>query len=82
MIISLEKYAALLETACQEMNPSLVANFAFSLAKIFNSFYVEHSVGRAETEEKKQLRIRICLLTANVLKSAMGILGIRVPERM
>ncbi len=82
VIISLEKYAALLETACQEMNPSLVANFAFSLAKIFNSFYVEHSVGRAETEEKKQLRLRICLLTANVLKSAMGILGIRVPERM
>src|SRR5665213_1043029 len=79
VIISLEKYAALLETACQEMNPSLVANFAFSLAKIFNSFYVEHSVGRAETEEKKQLRLRICLLTANVLKSAMGILGIRVP---
>jgi len=82
VIISLEKYTALLETACQEMNPSLVANFAFSLAKIFNSFYVEHSVGRAETEEKKQLRLRICLLTANVLKSAMGILGIRVPERM
>ena len=82
VIISLEKYAALLETACQEMNPSLVANFAFSLAQTFNSFYVEHSVGRAETEEKKQLRLRICVLTANVLKSAMGILGIRVPERM
>ncbi|MDP4213660.1 MAG: arginine--tRNA ligase, partial [Bacteroidota bacterium] len=82
LIIALEKYAALLQTACIEMNPSLVANYAFSLAKIFNSFYVEHSVGRAESEDKKQLRLRICLLTANSLKSAMGILGIRVPERM
>ncbi len=26
------------------MNPSLVANYAFNLAKIFNSFYAEHSV--------------------------------------
>ncbi|MFI5125067.1 MAG: arginine--tRNA ligase [Chitinophagales bacterium] len=82
VIITLEKYASLLQTACLEMNPSLVANYAFTLAKIFNSFYVEHSVGRAESEDKKQLRLRICLLTSNVLKSAMGILGIRVPERM
>ncbi len=82
MILTLEKYAGLLHTACQEMNPSLVANYAFGLAKTFNSFYVEHSVGRAESEHKKQLRIRICRLTSTVLRSSMGILGIRVPERM
>jgi arginyl-tRNA synthetase len=82
LIISLEKYSAVLQTACLEMNPSLLANYAFGLAKIFNSFYVEHSVGRAESEEKKQLRLRICQLTAIVLKSAMALLGIRVPERM
>lgn len=82
LIINLEKYTIVLQQACQEMNPSLVANYAFSLAKIFNSFYVEHSVGRAESEDKKQLRLRICQLTAIVLKSAMGLLGIRVPERM
>jgi arginyl-tRNA synthetase len=82
LMIGLEKYPALLQAACQEMNPSLVANYAFNLAQIFNSFYAEHSVGRAESEDKKQLRLRICRLTAIVLKSAMGLLGIRVPERM
>ena len=82
LIVALERYSPVLQTACQEMNPSLVANYAFGLAKIFNSFYVEHSVGRAESEDKKQLRLRICQFTAHVLKSAMGILGIRVPERM
>jgi arginyl-tRNA synthetase len=82
LMINLEKFTALLQTACEEMNPSLVANYAFSLAKIFNSFYAEHSVGRAESEDKRQLRLRICRLTAIVLKSSMGILGIRVPERM
>jgi arginyl-tRNA synthetase len=82
VIITLEKYRSLLQTACQEMNPSLLANYAFGLAQVFNSFYVEHSVTRAESEDKKQLRLRICQLTAIVLKSAMRLLGIRVPERM
>ncbi len=65
-----------------EMNPSLVVNYVYSLAKIFNSFYSEHSVSRAETEEKKQLRLRICVMTANIIHSSMSLLGIKVPERM
>ncbi len=82
LLITLEKYGNLLQQACAEMNPSLVANYAFSLAKIFSSFYSEHSVSRAETESKKQIRLRICVMTANMLKSSMSLLGIRVPERM
>jgi arginyl-tRNA synthetase len=82
LMIALEKYPGILQAASREMNPSLLAGYAFNLAQIFNSFYAEHSVGRAETEGKRQLRLRICRLTAIVLKSSMGILGIHVPERM
>jgi arginyl-tRNA synthetase len=82
LLIILEKYSGLLQQACTEKNPSLIANYAFSIAKIFNSFYAEHSVSRAETEGKKQLRLRICVMTAQVIQSAMGLLGIQVPERM
>jgi arginyl-tRNA synthetase len=64
------------------MNPSLLANYVFGVAKIFSSFYTEHSVSRAESESKKQLRLRICVMTANIIHSSMGLLGIRVPERM
>jgi len=82
LLIMVERYGSLLEQACSEMNPSLVANYIFSVAKIFNSFYAEHSVSRAESESKKQLRLRICVMTAQIIQSAMGLLGIRVPERM
>ena len=82
LIIQLEKYSLLLDQACSEMNPSLIANYVFNIAKVFNSFYSAHSVGRAESEEKKQLRLRICVMTAKIIKSAMSLLGIRVPERM
>ena len=36
----------------------------------------------AENNEKKELRLQLSLLTATVIKSAMALLGINVPERM
>jgi arginyl-tRNA synthetase len=82
LLISLEKYDSILQQACIEMNPSIVANYIFSVAKIFSSFYTGLSVSRAESENKKQLRLRICVMTANIIQSAMKLLGIKVPERM
>ncbi len=82
LLITLEQYGAIIEQAAFEHNPSVIATYAFNLAKTFNSFYTEHSVTNAESEEKKQLRLRICLFTANTIQSAMALLGIKVPERM
>jgi arginyl-tRNA synthetase len=36
----------------------------------------------AESAEKKQLRLQLSEMTANVIASGMGLLGISVPERM
>ncbi|HZE83141.1 MAG TPA: arginine--tRNA ligase, partial [Puia sp.] len=82
LIIALEKYPSVIGQAGEEMNPSVIAGYAFALAKTFNSFYSEHSIAGAETPEKKQLRLQAAKLTAIVLHSAMALLGIRVPERM
>jgi arginyl-tRNA synthetase len=68
--------------AADELNPSVIANYVFHLAKTFNSFYTEHSVANAETEEKKILRLQIAVMTATILKSGLQLLGIKVPERM
>lgn len=82
LLLLLEQYPGAIAQAGVEMNPSVIANYCFNLAKQYNSFYSEHSVMNAESEEKKELRLRICQLTANVIKDGMGLLGIRVPERM
>ncbi|MEO5594452.1 MAG: arginine--tRNA ligase [Chitinophagaceae bacterium] len=82
LLIILEQYPAIIEQAATEYNPSLIANYVYSVAKTFNSFYTEHSIANAESEEKKQLRLRLCQMTANIIASAMGLLGIKVPERM
>ena len=82
LIVNLEKYPQTISAAAEEMNPSIIANYAFNLAKLFNSFYVEHSVLNAENENKKQLRLRISVMVSNMLKNALQLLGINVPSRM
>jgi arginyl-tRNA synthetase len=82
LIVELEQYPAAIEQAGTEHNPSVIANYVFHLAKTFNSFYTEHSVANAETASKKQLRLQLVSMTANVIKSSMQLLGISVPERM
>lgn len=82
LLLSLEQFRDVVQQAAIEHNPSAIANYVFGVAKAFNSFYTAHSVFKAESEEKKQLRLRLCSLTASVLKEGMHLLGIRVPERM
>jgi len=82
LILSLEQYSQIIEQAATELNPSVIANYIFHLAKTFNSFYTEHSIANAESDDKKQLRLQIATMTANVIKSSMQLLGISVPERM
>ncbi len=82
LIILLEQYPVILEQACAEHNPSVIAIYLYDVAKTYSSFYTEHKVLNAESPEKKQLRLQISGLTANVIAAGMGLLGIRVPERM
>lgn len=82
MLISLEQFPAVIQEAGNEHDPSKIAIFVFNLAKSFNSFYTEHSVTNAETEDKKELRLQMSQLTAHVIKTSMALLGIDVPERM
>jgi arginyl-tRNA synthetase len=82
LLLLMEQYPVVIEQAAVEYNPSHIANYVYSVAKTFSSFYTEHKVTNAESEEKKQLRLRLCQMTANIIASAMALLGIRVPERM
>ena len=77
-----EMFPSIIHDAAAEHDPSKVAIFVFNLSKTFNSFYSEHSIANAESEEKKILRLQLCQLTSHVIKTGMNVLGIRVPERM
>ncbi len=82
LAMQLANFSAELNEAAEALDPSKLAIYAFNLAKLFNSFYAELSIANAETEDKKNLRIQLSILTAATLKQAMQVLGIEVPEQM
>ncbi|HWV65601.1 arginine--tRNA ligase [Chitinophaga sp.] len=89
LIILNEQFPGVLAEAYREFSPSVIANYIFQLAQVFNSFYAEkaegiytYSVMRATSEEKKKLRLQIIMLTAHTIARGMKLLGIKVPERM
>lgn len=82
MLVNLEQFPSVIEQAAIEHNPSAVAGYIFKLAQQFNTFYTQHQISRAETPGKKELRLRIAVMTAHVIASGMAMLGISVPEKM
>ncbi len=82
LIILLEQFPAILEQAADEHNPSVIGIYIFTVSKTYNTFYAEHSVMNAESTDKKQLRLQLSEMTANIITFAMHLLGIKVPERM
>jgi arginyl-tRNA synthetase len=82
IILALEEYPMILSDAADEFNPASICNYTFGLAQMFNTFYDAHSISKAESEEKKTLRLIIVIMTASVLRHAMKLMGIRLPDKM
>ena len=82
LLLLLESYPPTVAAAAEEMNPSLLCSFAFKLAQNFNTFYDAHSIAKAENEEKKAFRLMLIIMTAQVLRHSMNMMGITMPERM
>ena len=82
ILLALERYPSIIADAATEMNPSVICNYTFQLAQLFNSFYDQHSIAKAEDEEKKQLRLMMIIMTAQTMRQSMRLLGIQMPEKM
>ena len=82
LIKSLSEYPATVRTAGEQFAPSVIAAYAYDLAKQFNGYYHDHSILKEENATTRSLRLMLASTVASVIRSAMALLGIRVPERM
>ncbi len=82
IIFRVNQYVQKLEEAAREYSPAVIANYAFDLAKGYNQFYQAIPIFSESDVTKLKFRIAFSEVVANVLKKAMGLLGIEVPERM
>ena len=63
-------------------SPSLIAMYAYDLAKEYNQFYHDYPILKEEDAEVRQLRLLISAVTARTIKAAASLLGMEMPERM
>ena len=82
LIQRLVDYPVAVHQAGDEFSPAVIANYAYALACDFNSFYHDHSILNETDEAKRVLRLILAKTVAKVIKSAMALLGIEVPNRM
>jgi arginyl-tRNA synthetase len=82
LIQRLVDYPAAVRQAGDEFSPAVIASYAYALACDFNSFYHDHSILNEEDADKRALRLVLAQTVAKVIKKAMALLGIEVPNRM
>ena len=64
------------------LSPAVIANYAYDLAKEFNQYYHDTPILKEENEAVLKYRLLLIDTLAKTLRSAMGLLGIELPERM
>lgn len=82
LIKNIAEFPAVIQKAAQSHAPSLVANYVYDLVKLYNSYYQNVPILSAEEASVRVFRVQLSDLTGRVIKTAMGVLGIDVPERM
>jgi len=82
IILHLYYYPSVLEEASNTYDPSVVAHFAYQLAKYYHKFYHNNSILLAKEPGARDFRLVLCRVTARLLAHSMNLLGIDMPDRM
>ncbi len=82
LIKSMADFPNVVKAAGESFSPSLIAAYAYDLAKTFNGYYHDHSILREEDGQKRRMRLMLAAEVARIIRRAMALLGIEVPQRM
>ena len=82
LLKQIELYPEIIQQAATNQSPALIANYTYDLVKSYNSFFQNVSIFGADKEDEKIFRVQLSSMVGNIIKSAFGLLGITVPERM
>lgn len=81
-IKTLYQYPQIIQTSGESLNPAIIANYVYDLAKQYNHFYQETPVLRETDADRRRLLLQISQFVALVLRHGMSLLGIGVPDKM
>jgi arginyl-tRNA synthetase len=81
LVRELLKFDAVIAEVEEELLPNRLCTYLFELSQVFNRFYDQVPVLKAEPTALRS-RLALCRLTADTLKLGLGLLGIPTLERM
>ncbi len=81
LALKITRFPAAVESAARLHRPSVMADYLYDLSQAFSSFYQNVPFLKADPGPRES-RIRLCALTASVLKKGLALLGIETPERI
>lgn len=82
VVFCLMDFPERIANAARDYSPSLIAQYAYDLAKLYNQLWAEVSVLNEPNESLRYFRILLSKAVGDTLQKALGLLGIGVPERM
>jgi arginyl-tRNA synthetase len=82
LMFHLLNFNSVVTTAAIAYKTSSICSYLYELAKLFNSFYADHSISKAESEELKIARWHLSSAVAITISNGLNLLGIRSPKRM
>ena len=75
------QFAEIVPQVLNGFRPNILTNYLFELANSFHAFYEACPVLKSEVPTRSS-RLALCDLTARVLRRGLGLLGIKMPEKM
>ena len=79
LVKKIAEFPDIVKNASEKLNPSIIANYSFSLSQIFNEFY--HSC-RVIGDKNELFRLKLIEAFRNTIKNSLYLIGIEVMEEM
>ena len=82
LALQLLRYGEVVTSASSNLEPHRICTYLYELSELFNGFYQQCPVRKAESEDLLLSRLRLCDLTRRILSDGLDLLGIAAPSTM
>lgn len=82
LALLLTQIPEVIELAIRNYTPHVICDYVYKIAQEFSSFYAKCHILSEDDEALRNSRLALCALTYAQIELLLGLLGIKIPERM
>jgi arginyl-tRNA synthetase len=82
LVLVLLRFGDVLDEVAGTLEPHRLTSYLYEVATTFTAFYEACPVLRAESDELRRSRLGLCQVSAHLLRTGLGLLGIETPDRL